>query len=66
MGCCAYSEFYENEGLMPPVHECPAPTPIDDDDPTAPLTPLELDLARSLDLAFGRAIGKVIDLRGWS
>jgi hypothetical protein len=29
--CCAYGDFYEREGLMAPVHDCPAPEPTIDE-----------------------------------
>jgi hypothetical protein len=25
--CCAYGEYYEAEGTMPPIHECPSERP---------------------------------------
>jgi hypothetical protein len=31
--CCPYAEYYETEGILTPIHECPSPAPdawIDD------------------------------------
>jgi hypothetical protein len=46
---------------MPPIHDCPAPVPIEQDDLDRPLTDLEHDLLRSLNFAAGRADGTIID-----
>lgn len=50
MSCCDYGEFYEDEGLMPPIHDCPAPVPIPEDDLERPLTQLEEELLASIRL----------------
>jgi hypothetical protein len=63
VSCCPYAETFEDEGLMPPRHDCPAPVPLDDD-LGAPLTDLEHDLLRSLNFAMGHAEGRIIGLRG--
>lgn len=64
--CCSYGEFYEDEGLMPPIHDCPAPVPIESDDLERPLTDLEHDLLRSFHLALGKSSGRIVDMRkGW-
>lgn len=59
MSCCDYGAFYEDEGILPPIHDCPAPVPIESDDLERPLTDLEHDLLGSLHLAFGKATGKI-------
>jgi hypothetical protein len=48
--CCPYAQVFEDEGLMPPIHDCPAPAPLEHDDFDAPLTALERELMRSLNL----------------
>jgi hypothetical protein len=47
---------------MPPIHECPAASPVPEFDDAVPLTELEHDLLRSLDFAFGIAEGKIVNL----
>ena len=65
--CCDYGEAFEDEGLMPPVHECPAVSPLPADDLGQPLTALEHDIMRSLNYMLGRAAGRVVELppRRW-
>jgi hypothetical protein len=47
---------------MPPIHDCPAASPVPEFDDAVPLTELEHDLLRSLDFAFGIAEGKIVNL----
>jgi hypothetical protein len=62
VSCCDYAAFFEDEGLMPPIHDCPAASPVPEFDDAVPLTELEHDLLRSLDFAFGIAEGKIVNL----
>lgn len=62
--CCEYGDFYDREGIMPPIHDCPAPAPIVEDELDAPLTPLEHHLLKSLHFFTGIAEGRIIDLTG--
>jgi hypothetical protein len=70
MSCCPYGEFFENEAIMTPIHECPAPPPILDDLIVADRSLQDFvatqDFIRSeVGLMFGDVPGaKVIDLRG--
>jgi hypothetical protein len=65
--CCKYDEFYRDEGILTPVHECPAAAPLEAPDFGAPLTQLERELMGSLDLVFGLASGRVVKFpRRWS
>ena len=61
--CCPYGDFYEAEGLMVPIHDCPAPPPLEEPDFDAPLTDLEHELLGSLYFALGKAEGTIIDCR---
>lgn len=61
MSCCDYDEFYRNEGIMTPVHECPRVAPLQHDDLDRPLTSLEQELLDSLVSRLGRGTN-VIDM----
>lgn len=57
--CCPFADFYESEGLMPPIHDCPAPAPLEPDDLDGELTDLERSLLGSLHRAFGVKTGTI-------
>ena len=63
MTCCDYDDFYRDEGLMTPIHDCPAPPPLQPDDLDRPLTDLEHELLGSIFERMGRNEGKIVDLR---
>lgn len=58
--CCPYGDFYDREGIMVPIHDCPAPAPLEDDlSAGGELTELERDLLGSLHRAFGVQRGTI-------
>ena len=59
--CCLFGDWYDAQGIMTPLHECPADAPAEED---------ELTIAdEALLAAVGRSVApaRVVDLRkGWN